>query len=100
MKNIYYKVENRFDNNNNYLFENKDEIFNEIFEYITFFPFPIDSCYGYSNKNSFDIFINMYDKESEVLELFGKLFGNSNDTIHEIFHISAIYYIINSKKKI
>ena len=99
MKKIYYEVENRFYNNNNYLFENNDEIFNEIFEHITFFPFPIDSCYGYNNKNSFDIYINMYDRDSDVLELFGKLFANSNDIIHGIYHISAIYYIINSKTK-
>jgi hypothetical protein len=99
MKKIYYEVENRFYNNNNYLFENNDEIFNEIFEHIIFFPFPIDSCYGYSNKNSFDIYINMYDRDSDVLELFGKFFANSNDIIHEIYHISAIYYIINSKTK-
>ena len=98
LKNIYKEVESRFDNKT--LFEDDfDKIYEEIFEHIYFFPFPIDDTYGYAFKRSFDIFITMYDINNESFDLLGRLYANCNDIIHEIYHISTCYYIINSEEK-
>ena len=97
IKQIYSKIENRFEKN--YLFEGSDKIYNEIYDHITFFPFPLDSTYGYCDRNSFDIYINMYEVEENVLNLFGKMYANTNDILHEIFHITPCYYVLNSDNK-
>ena len=98
IKEVYFKTEERFETNNYYLFDGSDEIFNELYNQIIFFPFPIEKSFGFSNKNSLDIFITMYDN-NDTFDLFGKLYANSNDIMHEIFHLSANYYIINSENK-
>ena len=42
----------------------------------------------------------MYDDfETGRFDLLDKLYANSNDLIHELFHISACYYIMNSNNK-
>lgn len=97
IKQIYSKIENRFEKN--YLFEGSDKIYNEIYDHITFFPFPLDSTYGYCDRNSLDIYINMYEVEENVLNLFGKMYANTNDILHEIFHITPCYYVLNSDNK-
>lgn len=97
IKQIYSKIENRFEKN--YLFEGSDKIYNEIYDHITFFPFPLDSTYGYCDRNSLDIYINMYEVEENVLNLFGKMYANTNDILHEIFHIIPCYYVLNSDNK-
>ena len=97
IKQIYSKIENRFEKN--YLFEGSDKIYNEIYDHITFFPFPLDSTYGYCDRNSLDIYINMYEVEENVLNLFGKMYANTNYILHEIFHIIPCYYVLNSDNK-
>lgn len=101
IKNNYNKVETRFNNNdNNYVFDNSEDIINEIFNYIQFIPLPFDDIYGFADKGSFDIYIDMYDDfVAESFDLLGKLYANSNDLVHELFHISACYYIMNSNNK-
>lgn len=55
------------------------------------------SCYY--DKSSLDIYITMYDNNNDTLELLGKLSANANDTFHEIFHVSSVYYKMNSENK-
>jgi hypothetical protein len=100
IKKIYLKTEERFEANKYYLFDDSDKIFNELYNQIIFFPFPDAKSFGFCNKNSLDIFITMYDNnDCDTFDLFGKLYANSNDIMHEMFHLSANYYIINSENK-
>ena len=99
VKDIYMKIESRFEKD--YLFEgpSSKNIYEEIYKYIIFFPFPIDTCFGYCDKNHYDIYINMCPIKTDVFQLFGELYGNTNDIVHEIFHITPLYYILNSENK-
>ena len=93
------KIESRFEKD--YLFEgpSSKDIYEEIYKHIIFFPFPIDTCFGYCDKNHYDIYINMCDIKTDSFRLFGELYGNTNDILHEIFHITPLYYILNSENK-
>ena len=97
VKKKYNEIETRFDTNN-YIYDS-DDIINEIFQYVHFFPFPFDDLYGYADKGTMDIFITMYEDNNDKYDLLGKLYANCNDIIHEIFHNSAVYYINNSENK-
>ena len=99
VKEIYMKIESRFEKD--YLFEGpcSKNIYEEIYKHIIFFPFPIDTCFGYCDKNHYDIYINMCDIKTDSFLLFGELYGNTNDIVHEIFHITPLYYILNSENK-
>ena len=99
VKEIYLKIESRFEKD--YLFEgpSSKNIYEEIYKHIIFFPFPIDTCFGYCDKNHYDIYINMCDIKTDSFRLFGELYGNTNDIVHEIFHITPLYYILNSENK-
>ena len=62
IKNIYNRVETRFNNNeDNYIFNYLEEIINEVFKYIQFMLLPCSDVYGFANISSFDIYIYMYD---------------------------------------
>lgn len=69
VKEIYLKIESRFEKD--YLFEgaNSKNIYEEIYKNIIFFPFPIDTCFGYCNKNHFDIYINMCPIKKDIFKL-------------------------------
>ena len=42
----------------------------------------------------------MYDENSlDLFDMLGKLYANCNDIIHELFHISPVYYVNNSENK-
>ena len=98
VKNIYKDIETRFDTND-YIYDS-EEILNEVFQYIHFFPFPFEDVFGFANKGSLDIFISMYDENClDLFDMLGKLYANCNDIIHELFHISPVYYINNSEIK-
>ena len=98
VKNIYKDIENRFDTND-YIYDS-EEILNEVFQYIHFFPFPFEDIFGFADKGTLDIFICMYDDNClDLFDMLGKLYANCNDIIHELFHISPVYYINNSDNK-
>ena len=98
IKEVYKKTETRFNKDDAYLLDS-NEIYGEIFNFIQFFPFPFDDVYGYCDKASLDIYITMYDNSYDTFELLGKLYANANDSCHEIFHVSIVYYIMNSENK-
>ena len=53
IKNIYNRVETRFNNNEeNYIFNYSEEIINEVFKYIQFIPLPFNDVYGFADKSS------------------------------------------------
>ena len=99
VKEIYMKIETRFEKG--YLFEseNSKNIFEEIYKHIIFFPFPIETSFGYCNKNHYDIYINICPDTADAFNLFGELYANTNDTLHEVIHIIPLYYILNSENK-
>ena len=98
VKNIYKDIENRFDTND-YIYDS-EEILNEVFQYIHFFPFPFEDIFRFADKGTLDIFICMYDDNClDLFDMLGKLYANCNDIIHELFHISPVYYINNSDNK-
>ena len=99
VKEIYMKIETRFEKD--YLFESKNSnnIFEEIYKHIIFFPFPIETSFRYCNKNHYDIYINICPVKNDVFNLFGELYANTNDTLHEVIHIIPLYYILNSENK-
>ena len=98
MKKVYFEVETRFEKN--YIFDDKDnKIFNEIYDFISFFPFPSETDFGYSNRTTFDIYINMYIKDNNSFSLLGKMLANTNDALREIYHMTPYYYILNSEEK-
>ena len=98
IKNIYKKTETRFNPDAPYIFDT-NQILEEIFANIHFFPFPFDNVYGYCDKSTLDIYITLYDNSEYSMELLGKLSANTNDSCHEIFHISSLYIIMNSENK-
>ena len=99
VKEIYMKIETKFEKD--YLFESKNSnnIFEEIYKHIIFFPFPIETSFRYCNKNHYDIYINICPVKNDVFNLFGELYANTNDTLHEVIHIIPLYYILNSENK-
>ena len=98
VKNIYSNIETRFEIND-YIYDS-EEILNEVFQYIHFFPFPFEDIFGFADKGTLDIFICMYDENSlDLFDMLGKLYANCNDIIHELFHISPVYYVNNSENK-
>ena len=98
IKKIYLDTETRFNSDNGYIFD-ENKILEEILKYIHFIPFPFDDVFGYADKSCLDIYITMYDNYDDTLVLLGKLYANTNDACHEIFHISSLYNIMNSDDK-
>ena len=77
--------------------ENKDAIFDEIWDNIIFIPFPPGIC-GYSLRDCYSIFIsNNYYSNSETnpFQIIPKIQLSINTIMHEITHILALILYAN-----
>ena len=88
-------------NNFEYLFQNKD-ILNEFKDNIHLVVFPFENYHGYSDKKSFDIYLNIYiNLENDLFKVFQIFESFLISKCHEYKNCSRIYMRIfgNSELK-
>ena len=71
---------------------NNDDIINECEESIYYVPFPVSGFYGYTDKNSFKIYIYSNIKVDSIINTFTEYDNFLKTKTQEFKHISRIYF--------